>query len=146
MIRIFQKFQINLLFFWTTKCCLLFFFQFCSKIEAELQSQLLIDIKHSLNLSFDFDKHFDIKSWFVGVICKRKLYLTDNIHLCVLNLTIAFFCQLFVVIPLSLFVLVVHNWVLGSFICYTLPIIQVCHKKQLIASLKLSKQFFFKTA
>ena len=62
----------------------------------------------------------------LGVICKRKLYLTDNIHLCVLNLTIAFFCQLFVVIPLSLFVLVVHNWVLGSFICYTLPIIQVC--------------------
>ena len=60
-----------------------------------------------------------------GVICKRKLYLTDNIHMCVLNLTISFFCQLFVVIPLSLFAIVVHNWVLGSFICYTLPIIQV---------------------
>ena len=66
-----------------------------------------------------------VNSVIVGVICKRKLYLTDNIHLCVLNLTGAFLIQLFIVVPLSLFVLVVHNWILGSFICYTLPIIQV---------------------
>ena len=60
-----------------------------------------------------------------AVITRRKLYLTDNTHLCVLNLSVAFLMQLIVVVPLTLFVIVVHNWVLGSFICYTLPIIQV---------------------
>ena len=60
-----------------------------------------------------------------AVITRRKLYLTDNTHLCVLNLSLAFLMQLIVVVPLTLFVIVVHNWVLGSFICYTLPIIQV---------------------
>lgn len=59
-----------------------------------------------------------------GVIWRRKLYQKDNIQACVLNLTIAFLTQLVVVIPLSLFVLLVHNWVLGSIVCYTLPIIQ----------------------
>lgn len=66
-----------------------------------------------------------VNSVITGVICKRKLYKTDNVHLCVLNLTLAFLIQLFLVVPLSLFVLVVHNWILGSFICYTLPILQV---------------------
>ena len=46
-------------------------------------------------------------------------------HACVLNLTFAFLTQLGIVIPLTLFVIVVHNWVLGSFICYTMPIMQV---------------------
>ena len=59
------------------------------------------------------------------VICRRKLYLTDNTHMCVLNLSAAFLLQLVIVVPLTLFVIVVHNWVLGSFICYSLPIIQV---------------------
>ena len=59
------------------------------------------------------------------VICRRKLYLTDNTHMCVLNLSAAFLIQLIIVIPLTLFVIVVHNWVLGSFICYSLPILQV---------------------
>jgi hypothetical protein len=59
------------------------------------------------------------------VLYKRKMYKSDNIQACVLNLTLAFLLQLFLVIPLSLFVLVVHNWVLGSFLCYSLPIIQV---------------------
>lgn len=67
-----------------------------------------------------------------GVICKRKLYLSDNVHLCVLNMTFAFLIQLVLVIPLSLFVLVVHNWMLGSFICYTLPILQVSVQFDLI--------------
>lgn len=60
-----------------------------------------------------------------AVITRRKLYLTDNTHLCVLNLSVAFLIQLIVVVPLTLFVIVVHNWVLGSFICYSLPILQV---------------------
>jgi len=58
----------------------------------------------------------------MAVLCKRKL---DNSAQCMLNLMVAFMMQLVIVVPLSLFVLVVHNWVLGSFVCYSLPIIQV---------------------
>jgi len=60
----------------------------------------------------------------LGVICKRKLHLTDNIHVCVLNLTVAFLMQLLMVVPLSLFAIMSQNWVLGTFICYICPIIQ----------------------
>ena len=127
-----------------TRICQILIFNSVVFENGSTKSKLLIDKKHSLNLSVNLDKHFDIKSWFVGVICKRKLYLTDNIHLCVLNLTIAFFCQLFVVIPLSLFVLVVHNWVLGSFICYTLPIIQVSQKTFYYTIFKTFKAIIFK--
>ena len=48
-----------------------------------------------------------------------------NTLTCVLNLSAAFLLQLCVVVPLSVFVLVVQNWVLGSFVCYMLPMIQV---------------------
>ena len=49
----------------------------------------------------------------------------ENTLTCVLNLCAAFLLQLCVVVPLSVFVLVVQNWVLGSFVCYMLPMIQV---------------------
>ncbi len=68
----------------------------------------------------------------LGAIFRKKLYRRDNVQACVLNMNIAFLFQLILVIPLSLFVLLVHNWVLGSFICYTLPIIQVIKLLKLI--------------
>ena len=61
----------------------------------------------------------------LGIIIRRKLYKMDNSHACVFNLIIAFLIQLVIVIPLTLFAIVVHNWVLGTFMCYTMPIIQV---------------------
>ena len=42
-----------------------------------------------------------------------------------MNVSAAFVFQLALVIPLSLFVLLVHNWVLGSMACFMLPMIQV---------------------
>ena len=55
----------------------------------------------------------------------RSEYKLDNTHICVLNLTVGFLLQLAIVVPLTLFVIVVHNWVLGPFVCYALPILQV---------------------
>ena len=52
----------------------------------------------------------------------------ENTLTCVLNLCAAFLLQLCVVVPLSVFVLVVQNWVLGSFVCYMLPMIQVSER------------------
>ena len=42
-----------------------------------------------------------------------------------MNMAVAFLAQLIFVIPFSLFVLVVHNWLLGYFMCYALPMAQV---------------------
>ena len=66
----------------------------------------------------------------LGIIIRKKLlwrseYKLDNTHICVLNLTVGFLLQLAIVVPLTLFVIVVHNWVLGPYICYALPILQV---------------------
>ena len=69
-----------------------------------------------------------------------------NTLISVLNLCAAFLLQLCVVVPLSVFVLVVQNWVLGSFVCYMLPMIQVSaitnsplsEIRKLLPSLKLS--------
>ena len=67
----------------------------------------------------------------LGIIIRKKLlrqrseYKLDNTHVCVLNLTVGFLLQLAIVVPLTLFVIVVHNWVLGPYICYALPILQV---------------------
>ena len=33
--------------------------------------------------------------------------------------------QLLLTLPLSLFVLLVHNWLLGKFFCFALPMLQV---------------------
>lgn len=59
------------------------------------------------------------------VVWKRRLFRTSNTQACILNMAVAFLIQLLLVIPLSVFVLVVQNWVLGSFVCYFLPMCQV---------------------
>jgi len=59
----------------------------------------------------------------LAVIIRRRLY-TDPVQACVLNINIASVLQLLVVLPLTLFVLLVHNWLLGKFFCYTLPLLQ----------------------
>ena len=61
----------------------------------------------------------------VSVIRKKKVLSKDNTQLCMLNMALAFLAQLTFVIPFSLFVLVVHNWLLGYVMCFILPMAQV---------------------
>nr|ACO14936.1 Neuropeptide Y receptor type 6 [Caligus clemensi] len=58
------------------------------------------------------------------VIWRKGSYKKYNILACVLNMTLAFLMQLVLVIPLTLFVIVVDNWVMGSALCHLLPMIQ----------------------
>ena len=49
-------------------------------------------------------------------------------------INVCFVCllQLLLLLPFSLFVLLVHNWVLGAFLCYALTMIQVSTKTALL--------------
>ena len=47
-----------------------------------------------------------------------------------LNVCVVCLLQLLLLLPASLFVLLVHNWVLGSFLCYALTMIQVREKER----------------
>ena len=57
--------------------------------------------------------------------CHQESHQQENTLSCVLNLSAAFLLQLVLVVPPSLFLLVVQNWVLGSAVCYLLPMLQV---------------------
>lgn len=57
------------------------------------------------------------------MLVRKRLY-RDPIQCCVLSVVIACLLQLLLTLPLSLFVLLVHNWLLGKFFCFVLPMLQ----------------------
>merc|ERR1712025_272899 len=57
------------------------------------------------------------------MLVRKRLY-RDPIQCCVLSVVIACLIQLLFTLPLSIFVLIVHNWLLGKFFCYVLPMLQ----------------------
>ena len=60
----------------------------------------------------------------MGSHFRKRLYLGCPIQCCVLSTVIAALLQLTVTLPMSLFVLIVHNWLLGRAMCYLLPMLQ----------------------
>lgn len=63
----------------------------------------------------------------VAVICyifRRDLY-RDSTHALYVNLCICHFVQSAFVLPITLFVIIVHNWIMGQFMCYFIPMLQV---------------------
>ena len=57
--------------------------------------------------------------------CRKRLYRDCPIQCCVLSAVLAALLQLTLTLPMSLFVLLVHNWLLGRVMCYLLPMLQV---------------------
>lgn len=57
-------------------------------------------------------------------IMRSKLY-RDVTHALVLNLVLSHCVQCLVVVPMTLTVMLFQNWVLGRFLCYFLPMLQV---------------------
>lgn len=64
--------------------------------------------------------------WIIYYISKNKLY-RDNTHAFFINLSICHFVQSVFVVPITLVVIIVHNWILGQFMCYFVPMLQVSH-------------------
>lgn len=63
-------------------------------------------------------------SWAIYYISKHKLY-RDNTHAFFVNLSICHFVQSAFVVPVTLVTTIVHNWILGTFMCYFVPMLQV---------------------
>jgi hypothetical protein len=65
-----------------------------------------------------------------GRMRTRRVLGTASVsaHAAMVGLACVFIPQLTVVVPLSVFVLVVHNWVLGPVMCRALPMVQVSHR------------------
>lgn len=62
--------------------------------------------------------------WTVYYICKHKLF-RDATHAFFINMCICHFVQSAFVLPITLMVIIVQNWILGQFMCYFLPMLQV---------------------
>lgn len=62
--------------------------------------------------------------WIIYYITRHKLY-RDNTHAFFINLSVCHFVQSAFVVPVTLVVIIVHNWILGQFMCYFVPMLQV---------------------
>ncbi|KAL1122904.1 hypothetical protein AAG570_003229 [Ranatra chinensis] len=60
----------------------------------------------------------------LATVLGHSLY-RDPTHCYVINLAIADLVKCLVVLPVSLAVLLVQNWIFGRFLCYFLPMLQV---------------------
>lgn len=62
--------------------------------------------------------------WIIYYIFKHKLY-RDNTHAFFINLSICHLVQSAFVVPITLVTTIVHNWILGQFMCFFVPMLQV---------------------
>lgn len=62
--------------------------------------------------------------WIIYYISKHKLY-RDNTHAFFINLSVCHFVQSAFVVPITLVTTIVHNWILGQFMCFFVPMLQV---------------------
>lgn len=62
--------------------------------------------------------------WIVYYIFKHRLY-HENSHAFFVNLCICHLVQSIFVLPITLLIIIVHNWILGQFMCYFVPMLQV---------------------
>jgi hypothetical protein len=60
----------------------------------------------------------------IWTVIKRRLYRNPTYGY-IINLAIADIVKCVVVLPISLTILLVQNWIFGSFLCYFLPMLQV---------------------
>ena len=58
---------------------------------------------------------------YLNVYC----YLQESINLCVAQVVVVHLAQVAAVLPLTLATRLLHNWVMGQMLCYTIPVITV---------------------
>lgn len=59
-------------------------------------------------------------------IFRRALY-HDATYCFIINLAISDFLKCVFVLPITLAVLLIQNWIFGQFLCFFLPMMQVCY-------------------
>ena len=61
----------------------------------------------------------------ISTISKLLCYLQESINLCVAQVAVVHLAQVAAVLPLTLATRLLHNWVMGQMLCYTIPVITV---------------------
>jgi hypothetical protein len=79
----------------------------------------------------------------IAYIMRFKLY-RDVTQAFLVNLSLCYFMQSLVVLPLTLAVLLIQNWIFGQFLCFFLPMLQV--SELLFDTTDASGSFHGKTA
>ena len=62
-----------------------------------------------------------IISTYLNIYC----HLQESINLCVAQVAVVHLAQVAAVLPLTLATRLLHNWVMGQMLCYTIPVITV---------------------
>ena len=61
----------------------------------------------------------------ISTLSKLLCYLQESINLCVAQVAVVHLAQVAAVLPLTLATRLLHNWVMGQMLCYTIPVITV---------------------
>lgn len=63
-------------------------------------------------------------TYIIYYVIMHKLY-RDGTHAFVINLSICHLVQCVFVLPVTLMLLLIQNWIFGQFMCYFVPLLQV---------------------
>lgn len=64
-------------------------------------------------------------AYVLAIVARKRLYATDPVYVYVANLAVTGIVECVSVLPISLMVMLVQNWIFGRFLCYFLPMLQV---------------------
>lgn len=68
-------------------------------------------------------------AYVLAIVARKRLYATDPVYVYVANLAVTGIVECVSVLPISLMVLLVQNWIFGRFLCFFLPMLQVLSSK-----------------
>lgn len=64
-------------------------------------------------------------AYVLAIVARKRLYAADPVYVYVANLALTGVVECVSVLPISLMVLLVQNWIFGRFLCFFLPMLQV---------------------
>lgn len=70
-------------------------------------------------------------AYVLATVVRKRLYAADPVNVYVANLAITGIIECVSVLPVSLMVLLIQNWIFGRFLCFFLPMLQVGDDKSL---------------
>ncbi|XP_025204296.1 prolactin-releasing peptide receptor [Melanaphis sacchari] len=63
-------------------------------------------------------------AYVLAIVARKRLYAADPVYVYVANLAVTGIVECVSVLPISLMVLLVQNWIFGRFLCFFLPMLQ----------------------
>lgn len=64
-------------------------------------------------------------AYVLAIVARKRLYAADPVYVYVANLAVTGIVECVFVLPISLMVLLIQNWIFGRFLCFFLPMLQV---------------------